>query len=54
VLNLGDRQPGVLLVQPDGVVAAVQADQFHQLRVAQLPQGKNSGELPLPQPLFQA
>src|SRR5205807_495436 len=47
LLDLGDRQADVFLVEPDGVVAAVLADDLDQLGVAELAGAENARQTPL-------
>jgi hypothetical protein len=53
-LDLGDRQPGVFLVEPDRVPAALKAEHLDQLRRTQLAQGEDAYQFALRQGLLQA
>jgi hypothetical protein len=54
MLNLRDRQAGVLLVEPHRVIAAVLADDVDDLRMAELPDAKDADELALCEQLFES
>ncbi len=54
LLDLADAQAGVLLVEPDGIEAANQADQLHQLGIAQLAHAKHAKQSSLGQRLLES
>src|ERR1019366_8561582 len=54
MFDLGDRQGGVLLVEPNRVIAALLADDIDDLRMTKLPDAEDAHELSLGEQFFQS